>query len=83
MGKIEFVFSKYYERDKKIDKDLTKDCIQTGRKEKEDELGKFNARKKYEKGELIVVYRDCGDKIFVITAFWNERGKRNDFKFRW
>jgi len=69
----EFIFSKHYKEDKEIDKDLAKDCVHTGNKEAEGEVNKFKSRKKYRNGELIVVYRDCGDYFFVITAFWNIR----------
>ncbi|MFH1247118.1 MAG: DUF4258 domain-containing protein [Candidatus Micrarchaeota archaeon] len=78
MGK-EFVFSKHYKEDKKIDKELAKDCIQTGKKQLDEEPNKFKSVKKYRKGELIVIYREYVDYFFVITAFWNVRGVKNEF----
>ena len=76
MGR-EFIFSKHYQNDKDIDVELTKDCVNTGKKEAEKERAKFKSRKKYRKGELIVVYRDYDSYVFVITAFWNERKTRD------
>lgn len=75
MGR-EFIFSKHYREDKDIDTELAKDCVNTGKKEKQREHLKFKSRKKYKKGELIVVYRDYGEYVFVITAFWNIRKQR-------
>lgn len=75
----DFLFSKHYKKDKKIDEDLAINCVQTGQKEREPEPNKFTARQKYRKGELIVVYRDYGDYFFVITAFWNDRGMKDGF----
>lgn len=75
MGR-EFIFSKHYQEDKDIDVDLAKDCVNTGRREREKEESKFKSSKKYRRGELIVVYRDYEEYIFVITAFWNERKTR-------
>lgn len=79
MGR-EFVFSRHYREDKDIDAYLAKDCVNTGKREKEKEHLKFRRRKKYRKGELIVVYRDYGEYVFVITAFWNQRKKRGEEK---
>ncbi len=78
LGK-EFVFSKHYKEDKKIDKGLAKDCIQTGKKFLDGESNKFKSMKKYRKGDLIVIYREYVDYFFVITAFWNVRGVKNEF----
>ncbi|MFH0973881.1 MAG: hypothetical protein V1817_03795 [Candidatus Micrarchaeota archaeon] len=69
----EFVFSKHYREDKDIDVSLAVDCVHSGKKELEEKPNKFKARKNYRKGELIVVYKDCGEYFFVITAFWNVR----------
>ena len=76
MGKREFVFSKHYREDKDIDTSLAIDCVNTGKKQREREAKKFKSRKKYRKGELVVVYRDFEDYVFVITAFWNLRGEK-------
>jgi len=72
----EFSFSRHFCDDKDIETGLAKDCVHTGRKEKQTEPTKFISRKMYRKGELIVVYKDLEDRIFVITAFWNQRGGR-------
>ncbi len=77
MAKKECLFSRHYKEDKNIDTSLAEDWIHTGRKEKQTETEKFISRKKYRKSELIVVYRELEDYIFVITAFWNERGGKN------
>ncbi|PIO06518.1 hypothetical protein COT29_00605 [Candidatus Micrarchaeota archaeon CG08_land_8_20_14_0_20_59_11] len=69
-----FIFSKHYREDKDIDVDMARDCVNTGRKRLDGEPDKFKAIKKYRKGELVVVFRDDGECIFVITAFWNKRG---------
>ncbi len=73
MARKEFIFSKHYREDKDIDVSLAVDCIHTGKKEPEEEPNKFKARKNYRKGELIVVFKDCGEYFFVVTAFWNVR----------
>ncbi|MBI5035948.1 hypothetical protein HZC09_01265 [Candidatus Micrarchaeota archaeon] len=70
----EFLFSKHYEEDKDIDVDLAIDCVHTGKKSLDEEPNKFKSKKKYRKGELIIVYREYEDYFFVITAFWNVRG---------
>lgn len=73
----EFSFSKHFDQDKDVEADLVKDCIHTGRKENKREPQKFTARKKYKKGELIVVFKELEDRTFIITAFWNKpRGKQ-------
>lgn len=75
----DFSFSKHFEQDKDADERLVEDCIHTGSKEKEREPGKFIARKKYKKGELIVVFKESEDRTFVITAYWNQhRGKLHE-----
>ncbi|MBI5636040.1 hypothetical protein HY993_03715 [Candidatus Micrarchaeota archaeon] len=78
MGKRvrEFVFSKHYREDKDIDVELAVDCVNTGKKQFDEEPDKFKAVKKYRRGELITVYRDYGEYVFVITAFWNNRGRK-------
>ncbi len=76
MGKKEFTFSKHFKEERKVEIGLVENCVHTGRKELEEEPNKFIARKKYEKGELIVVYRDFEDRFFIITAFWNVRGEK-------
>jgi len=72
----EFSFSRHFYEDKDVEIELAKDCIHSGRKEKQTEPKKFIARKKYRKGELIVVYKELEDRTFVITAFWNQSGGR-------
>ena len=72
----EFVFSKHYEEDKDIDVELSVDCVNTGKKRLDEEPNKFKEVKKYRRGELIVVYRDYVEYVFVITAFWNNRGRK-------
>ncbi len=74
-----FIFSRHYREDKKIEESLAIDCTHTGRKELEEEPNKFKAVKRYEKGELIVIYREYDDYFFVITAFWNNWGKKYEF----
>ena len=75
-----FIFSKHYREDKDIEKDLAKGCIHTGKKELDEAPNKYKSRKKYRKGELIVVYREYDDYFFVITAFWNVRGGKHEFR---
>ena len=75
----EFIFSIHYKKDKKIEESLTMDCVHTGRKTLEQEPNKFKAVKRYEKGELITIYREYGDYFFVITAFWNNWGRKYGF----
>lgn len=74
--KRDFLFSKHYREDKEIDSELAIDCIHTGTRELDDAPDKFKSRKKYKRGELIVVYREYEEYYFVITAFWNARGTR-------
>ena len=74
--KKEFVFSKHYGEDKDIEVEIAVDCVHTGKRVLDGEPNKFKARKKYRKGELIVVYREYEDYFFVITAFWNVRGEK-------
>ena len=74
----DFNFSKHYREDKDIDVDLSIDCVNTGRKTPDGEPNKFKSSKRYRRGELIVVYKDFGDYVFVITAYWNNRGRKND-----
>ncbi|MDO8339608.1 MAG: hypothetical protein Q7T16_03035 [Candidatus Burarchaeum sp.] len=74
--KKEFLFSRHYREDRDIDVELATDCVHTGKKEKERGENKLRARKKFKRGELIVVYRDYGEYYFVITAFWNKRGEK-------
>lgn len=68
-----FFFSKHYSRDKEIDTTLAIDCIETGKKQLDEKPKKFKSRKKYRKGELVVVWKDRGEKCFVVTAYWNVR----------
>jgi len=70
----EFLFSKHYREEKDIDVELAIDCIHTGKRALDEEPNKFKARKKYRRGELVVVYREYDEYYFVITAFWNVRG---------
>ncbi|MBI5225992.1 hypothetical protein HY994_01995 [Candidatus Micrarchaeota archaeon] len=72
----EFSFSRHFQHDKDVEIDLAKDCVHTGKKERQHEADKFIARKKYRKGELIVVYKELDDRTFIITAFWNQPGGR-------
>ena len=73
MLKRAFFFSRHYSREKEIDTSLAIDCINTGRRELDEKPNKFKSRKKYRKGDLIVVWKDRGEKCFVITAYWNVR----------
>ncbi len=68
-----FFFSKHYHEGKDIDTAMAIDCILTGRRKPDREPNKFKSRKKYRKGELIAVWKDSGEKCFVITAYWNVR----------
>ena len=70
-----YYFSKHYKRDKNIDFSLAIDCINTGKRIKNNKNhNKFKSIKKYKKGELIVIWKKQGFDIFVITAYWNKRG---------
>ena len=68
-----FFFSKHYSRDKEIGTTLAIDCIETGKKQLDEKPNKFKSRKNYRKGELIVIWKDRGEKCFVVTAYWNVR----------
>lgn len=70
MAKKEFIFSKHYKEDKNIDVELAADCVSTGKKELDAEPNKFRAVKKYRRGELKVIFRDCGDYFFVVSTSW-------------
>ena len=72
----EFLFSDHYRKDKDIDVGLSADCVHCGKKSLDGESNKFKSIKKYKKGELIVVYREYDEYFFIITAFWNERGRK-------
>ncbi len=69
-----YFFSKHFVNDKDIDSTLAIDCINTGKRELDERPNKFKSRKQYKKGELIVIWKDRGEKCFIITAFWNLRG---------
>ncbi|MFH1752327.1 MAG: DUF4258 domain-containing protein [archaeon] len=69
----QFFFSKHYRKDKEIDTDLTISCIETGKRVLNEKPNKYKSRKKYRKGELIVVWKNRGEKCFVVTAYWNKR----------
>ncbi len=75
----DFLFSKHYKEDKDIAVELAIDCIHTGKKIQDGEPNKFKSAKKYRKGELITIYREYDEYYFVITAFWNVRGEKNEF----
>ena len=75
----EFIFSKHYKEDKDIDVELATDCIHTGKKALEQEPNKFKSTKKYRAGELVTIYREYDGYYFVITAYWNVRGKKDGF----
>lgn len=70
----DFKFSKHFYDYKNIEPDLVVNCIQTGSKELDEKPNKFKSMKKYQKGELFVIYNEHEDYIFVITAYWNKRG---------
>ena len=72
----EVLFSDHYRKDKDIDTDLAADCVHCGKKSLDGEPNKFKSIKKYRKGELIAVYREYDEYFFIITAFWNERGRK-------
>jgi len=65
-----FFFSKHYRKDKGIDTSLAIECINTGKKALDEKPNKFKSHKKHRKGVLIVVWKDRGEKCFVITAYW-------------
>jgi len=73
----EFIFSKHYKEDKDIDVELAMDCVHTGKKTLDQEPNKFKSEKKYRAGELAVIYREYEEYFFVITAYWNLRGRKN------
>ncbi|HLC47634.1 MAG TPA: hypothetical protein VJI13_01045 [Candidatus Norongarragalinales archaeon] len=70
-------FSDHYhkEREQNVGKELVIDCIHHGRKELESYPNKFKNRKLFNKGELIVIYLEFDDYFYIITAFWNVRGR--------
>lgn len=57
--------------DKRIPKDLAKDCIYTGKVEKKN-FGKRLSSKKYRRGELVVVWKQEEEVYFVITGYWRK-----------
>ena len=67
--KRSFYFSCHYRQDKDIDVSLAIDCVCTGRKELNQEPNKYKSRKKYAKGELIVIWKDNRAEVFVIAVF--------------
>ncbi len=76
----EFLFSKHYREDKDLDTGLACDCIHTGKKELDEEPNKYKSTKKYRAGELIVIHREYDEYFFVITAYWNLRGKKDGLR---
>lgn len=80
MARRIYSFSQHYQEDKTIDTGLAISCVNTGKRELDQEPNKYKARKIYERGELIVIYRDLGDRIHVITAFWNQKGRQDEFR---
>jgi len=65
-----FFFSKHYRTDKGIDASLAIDCINSGKRKLGAKPNKFKSGKKYRGGQLVVVWKDRGEKCFVITAYW-------------
>jgi hypothetical protein len=66
--KQQFYFSKHYRKDKSIHVSLAIDCIQTGKRKSNKVPNKFKSWKKYNKGELFVIWIQQDENIFVITA---------------
>jgi len=75
LPKIEVLCSQHVEEkisSGEVHEELIANTLFTGERRLEQEPNKYLARKRFRKGTLAVVYKELFERLWVITAYWEE-----------